>query len=136
MYIISSKKILQIYMLPKDIKRVTGYKSVTRFLNAFKAFCKERPQHFGGQKPYLEMEGLDTIYNIYCYLHWFENRDLFDSGTRSITFEDDLPRIQALLQMASVEDASIDELSELKKKVLEVSADIERLKNAKVKVVI
>lgn len=37
---------------------------------------------------------MDTLYDILCFAYYFENKDLLESGTRSITFKQDLPRLR------------------------------------------
>lgn len=104
MHLISVKHTAQIYALPKDIALLIGMKSSSRFLRDFRKFCDDNPKHFGIQRPYLAIDGNDTVYNIFCFLHWYEYRSALDAGARSIKFEDDLPRIKELMAMATIEE--------------------------------
>lgn len=83
----------QYWALPKDIALIFGYKSPTKLLTSFRAFCDGRPNYFNPTKPYKAEEGTKTLYNIYAFAHYFENRELLDAGSRSIKFDDDLPRL-------------------------------------------
>lgn len=83
----------QYWALPKDIALIFGYKSPTKLLTSFRAFCDSRPNFFNPTKPYRDLEGSETVYNIYAFAYYFEHRKLLDAGTRSLKFENDLPRL-------------------------------------------
>lgn len=91
MKVLTVVKTPQYWAFPKDIARITGYKSPTKLLKSFRDFCEARPNYFKPCKPIL-VDG-ETQYNIACFLHYYENRTLLDSGTRSLNFKDDLPRL-------------------------------------------
>lgn len=93
MNILKASFIPQYWALPKDIAHIFGYKSPTKLLSEFRSFCKKRPNYFKPVMPYREIDGTDTIYNVYAFAHYFENRKLLDAGSKSIKFEDDLPRL-------------------------------------------
>lgn len=83
----------QYWAFPKDIALIFGYKSPTKLLRAFRGFCDSRPNYFKPTMPYRELEGHDTVYNVFAFAHYFENKKLLDAGTRSLSFDSDLPRL-------------------------------------------
>ncbi|TLQ49310.1 hypothetical protein FEZ33_01375 [Ruoffia tabacinasalis] len=97
----------QYWALPKDIALIFGYKSPTKLLTSFRAFCDSRPNYFNPTKPYRELEGTDTIYNVYAFAHYFENRQLLDAGTRSLKFENDLPRLVEAYSLHLLKEESL-----------------------------
>ncbi|MFL2078725.1 hypothetical protein [Marinilactibacillus psychrotolerans] len=84
----------QQYATRKDIARIFGYKDPTRFLKSFREYVDEHPKAFYPHKPFIENKGMYTLYDILCFAYYFENKDLLESGTRSITFKQDLPRLR------------------------------------------
>lgn len=100
--IVRVTKLGQLYAFPRDIAVLIGQKSPTRFLKRFRDFCESRPNYFEGQYPYLEMEGSDVTYNIYCFLHWFEHRDLLDAGSRCVSFKKDIKRIREMVALSTL----------------------------------
>lgn len=83
----------QYWGYPRDIAHIFGYKSPTLLLREFRQFCDKRPNYFKPAKPYIQEEGSDIRYNIFCFAHYFENKGMLDAGTRSLKFEQDLPRL-------------------------------------------
>lgn len=94
MEIVKVREVTQFWAFPKDIAHIFGYKSPTKLLRAYREFCEVRPNYFKPMLPYREIPGTDTVYNVYCFAHYFENRAMLDAGTRSLNFEKDLPRIR------------------------------------------
>lgn len=76
---------------PNTISIICGYKHPAKILKSFREFCEKRPNYFSPCRPY-HTNG-EPQYNVYCFMHYYENRKLLDSGTRSLKFKDDLPRI-------------------------------------------
>ncbi|MGX7091217.1 hypothetical protein [Hutsoniella sourekii] len=79
------------WLYPGDLGDIISRKQPTKILRAFREFCDNNPHYFYPCKPYRD-EG-KTQYNIYCFLHYFENEGLLEAGTRSLSFEEDLPRL-------------------------------------------
>ena len=46
MNIIKTSFMTQYWALPKDIAHIFGYKSPTKLLTSYRAFCRERPNYF------------------------------------------------------------------------------------------
>lgn len=77
----------QKYASRKNIADIFGYKDPTKLLRDFRNFADDNPSYFRPYKPYIKNQGLDTLYNIICFAFYFENKDLVDSGSRSISFK-------------------------------------------------
>lgn len=94
MELLTIRESKQIYAFPKDIGLLFGRKAPSRLLSSFRTFCDSRPNYFHPVKPYVDMQGSGTQYNVLAFAHYFENRDLLDAGTRSLKFKDDLERLK------------------------------------------
>ena len=94
MEILTVRETRQMYAFPKDIGLLFGRKAPSRLLSSFRKFCDSRPNYFHPIRPYVDMEGSGTQYNVLSFGHYFEHRDLLDSGTRSLNFKDDLERLK------------------------------------------
>lgn len=93
MNIIKASFTPQYWAYTRDIALIFGYKNPSGLLKKFRLFCDERPNYFNPATPYIKDNSSDTKYNIFCFAHYFENRGLIDAGTRSLKFENDLPRL-------------------------------------------
>lgn len=98
MEILQAKKKTQQFAFTKDIARIFGYKDPVKLLKGFRDYVDDHPAAFNPYKPYVKNQGMDTLYDIVCFAFYFENRDLLDSGTRSITFKQELPRLKEVYQ--------------------------------------
>lgn len=78
----------------KDIARIFCYKDPTRLLKDFREYADEHPKAFDPHKPYIKNAGMDTLYDIISFAYYFENRDLLEADTRSLSFKKDLPRLR------------------------------------------
>lgn len=95
MIVLETREITQKYALRKDISKIFGYKSPERLLKDFRSFVDENPTYFKPiDKPYVKNNGFDTLYNIYAFAFYFENKDLVDAGSRSISFKKELSRLK------------------------------------------
>lgn len=94
MEMVSIKTKTQQWAMAKDIGRILGYKQPSLLLKRFREFADKNPNYFAPHKPYLKIQGMDTVYDILCFAFYFENRDLLDAGTRSLNFKKDLPRLR------------------------------------------
>lgn len=84
----------QHYATPKDIARIFCYKNPSTLLKHFREYAAEHPKAFYPHKPFIKNKGMDTLYDIVAFAYYFENKDLLESGTRSITFKKELPRLR------------------------------------------
>lgn len=82
------------YASRKTIGEIFDYKDPSKLLRGFRQLADERPSVFKPCVPYIENKGLDRLYNIICFAFYLENKDLLESGTRSIKFSDELPRLK------------------------------------------
>lgn len=98
MTIIQSVRKTQQYASRKEIARIFSYKDPTRLLKDFRDYADSHEKAFYPYKPYLKNSGMDTLYDIICFAYYFENRDLLESGTRSISFKEELPRLKEVYQ--------------------------------------
>lgn len=98
MEILQAKKKTQQFAFTKDIASIFGYKDPVKLLKGFREYADSHPSAFNPYKPYVKNRGMDTLYDIVCFAFYFENRDLLDSGTRSITFKQELPRLKEVYQ--------------------------------------
>lgn len=95
MELLTIRETKQIYAFPKDIGLMFGRKAPSRLLTSFRAFCDSRPNYFNPiTKPYVDMAGSGTQYNVLAFAHYYENKDLLDAGSRSINFKADLGRLK------------------------------------------
>lgn len=88
----------QQYATRKDIARIFGYKDPTRFLKNFREYANKHPKAFYPHKPFIDNEGMYTLYDIMAFAFYFENKDLLEAGTRSISFKEELPRLRQVYQ--------------------------------------
>lgn len=95
MIVLETVKATQKYAFRKDIAMMFGYKSPERLLKDFRDFADDNPNYFRPiAKPYVKNNGFDTLYNIYAFAFYFENKDLVDAGSRSISFRKELDRLK------------------------------------------
>lgn len=94
MEVLKVREATPLWAFPKDIAKLFGYKSPTKLLTSFRDFCEKRPNYFNPHTPWVVTEGEGKIYNVICFAHYFEHRFLLDAGTRSLSFEDDLDRLE------------------------------------------
>lgn len=88
------KKMTQKYAFSKDIGRIFNYKDPAKLLKGFREYADANPNAFKPYRPYIKNHGMDTLYDIICFAYYFENKDLLDAGTRSISFKHELPRLK------------------------------------------
>ncbi|WP_373780160.1 hypothetical protein [Jeotgalibaca porci] len=98
MVILQTKQKTQQYAFTKDIGRIFGYKDPVKLLKGFRDYVDSHPNAFNPYKPYLKNQGMDTLYDIICFAFYLENRDLLESGTRSISFTGELTRLREVYQ--------------------------------------
>lgn len=98
MQLISTKVKTQHYASRKDVARIFGYKNPSDLLKRFRSFADDNPKHFSPYRAYIKNEGMDTLYCIICFAHFFENKDLLEAGNRSIEFKNELPRLKEVYQ--------------------------------------
>ena len=84
----------QHYASRKDIARIFCYKDPTRLLKGFRNYADGHPKIFEPYKPYVKNDGMDSVYDILCFAYYFENKDLLEAGTRSISFKEELARLR------------------------------------------
>ena len=80
-------KVLSPWLFNKDAGKLVGLKNPSVLLKNFREFSDKNPSYFKGFKPYLKFDGHDTQYNLYCFVHYYENRYFLDQGVRSIKFD-------------------------------------------------
>lgn len=88
----------QLYAKRSDIAVVFGYKNPNDLLKRFREYADDNPSVFVPYKPYIKNSGMDTLYNITCFGYFFENKDLLEAGTRSISFKKELPKLKEVYQ--------------------------------------
>lgn len=98
MEVLTVKSKTQQYASRKEIARIFCYKDPTKLLRDFREYADDHTQSFYPYRPYIKNHGMDTLYDIICFAYYFENRDLLESGTRSITFKQELPRLKEVYQ--------------------------------------
>lgn len=98
MEIIKAKIKTQQYASRKEIARIFCYKDPSKLLKGFKEYADGHPNAFYPYKPYIKNYGMDTLYDIICFAFYFENKDLLDADTRSISFREELPRLKEVYQ--------------------------------------
>lgn len=98
MVILDVKEVGQLYGFAKDISKLFGYKDPTKLLKDFRKYADENKSAFHPYKPYIKNQGMDNLYSIVCFAFYFENRDLLEAGTRSITFKKELPRLRKVYE--------------------------------------
>jgi len=98
MTIIQAVKKSQQLATRKDIAMIFGYKDPTRLLKDFRDYADHHPNAFLPYKPYIKNKGMDSLYDIICFAYYFENRDLLEASTRSISFKEELPRLKEVYQ--------------------------------------
>lgn len=85
----------QKYAFHKGIAEIFGYKSPGRMLKDFRDFVDGNPNYFKPiKRPYVKNKGLHTMYSIYAFAFYFENKDLVDAGSRSISFKKELENLK------------------------------------------
>lgn len=96
------KNAVQLYGFASDCGTLVGRKNPTPLLRGFKAFVNKRPNYYNpiSRKPYVEIDKGLVSYNLICFLHYFVNRDLLDSGSRSVKLEDDIDGLKTMFQIA------------------------------------
>ncbi|TLQ08511.1 hypothetical protein FEZ48_03510 [Marinilactibacillus psychrotolerans] len=88
----------QQYATRKDIARIFCYKNPSQLLKDFRDYAVEHPNTFLPHKPFIKNKGMDTLYDILAFAYYFENKDLLEAGTRSITFKEELTRLRQVYQ--------------------------------------
>ena len=83
------------WLYPKDVQWLIGRKKTAtfEFLKEFKNFVEKRPNYFNPVKPIV-----DGQYNCLALMHFYENRNLLNAGSRSLNFKEDLPRLKEVYQ--------------------------------------
>ena len=96
------KPAIQLYGFASDCGKLVGRKNPTPLLKGFKEFVRKRPNYYNliSRKPYVEIDKGLVSYNLICFLHYFTNRDLLDSGSRSVKLEDDIEGLKVTFQIA------------------------------------
>ena len=94
MIYLEAEKTTKKYATRKTIAEIFDYKNPTSLLKKFRDIADEQPSVFKPYKPYIRNNGMDTLYNIICFAFYFENKDLLESGTRSIKLADELSRLK------------------------------------------
>lgn len=94
MDLLQAKTKTQQYATPKSIGYIFCRKNPSTLLKNFREYAEKNPKTFYPHKPFIKNNGMDTLYDILCFAYYFENKDLLESGTRSITFKQDLPRLR------------------------------------------
>lgn len=84
----------QQYAMRKDIAKIFGYKDPGRLLKGFRDYADANPGAFKPHTPYVSNTGMEPLYDILCFAYYFENRDLLDAGSKSISFKAELPRLR------------------------------------------
>ncbi|MGE7366070.1 hypothetical protein ACQKKE_05425 [Desemzia incerta] len=98
MEVLQTKIKTQQYAFTKDVGRIFGYKDPVKLLKSFRDYADGHPNVFRPYKPYIKNRGMDTLYDIICFAYYFENRDLLESETRSVSFKNELPRLKEVYQ--------------------------------------
>lgn len=93
MILMETKKKSQVWASRKNIAEIFGYKNPSDLLKRFRELD---PDMFYPYKPFVKDTGMDTMYNIICFAYYYENRDLIEAGSRSISFEKELPRLKEI----------------------------------------
>lgn len=92
MQLVHSEKTTQKYARAGEIADIFGYASPSRLLRRFREFADDNEGYFDPVKPYINNQGLSTMYNIYAFAHFFEDIDLVEAGRGN--FKKDLPRLK------------------------------------------
>lgn len=98
MEFIQAKVKTQQFASRKEVARIFCYKDPSRLLKDFREYADSHPKAFYPHKPYIKNAGMDTLYDIMSFGFYFENKDLLEADTRSISFKDDLPRLREVYQ--------------------------------------
>lgn len=93
MILMETKKKAQVWASRKNIAEIFGYKNPSDLLKNFRELD---PEIFHPYKPFVKNTGMDTMYSIICFAYYYENRDLIEAGSRSISFEKELPRLKEI----------------------------------------
>lgn len=98
MELLQTKVKTQQFARRKDIACIFAYKNPSNLLKQFRQFADDNPKAFYPYKPYIKNVGMDSLYDILCFAYYFENKDLLEAGTRSISFKEELPRLKEVYQ--------------------------------------
>ena len=98
MQLLQAKTKTQQFATPKEIARIFCYKNPSTLLKHFREYAAEHPKAFYPHKPFIKNKGMDTLYDIVAFGYYFENKDLLEAGTRSISFQEELPRLREVYQ--------------------------------------
>lgn len=98
MQLLQAKTKTQQFATPKEIARIFCYKNPSTLLKHFREYAAEHPKAFYPHKPFIKNRGMDTLYDIVAFGYYFENKDLLEAGTRSISFKEELPRLREVYQ--------------------------------------
>lgn len=98
MELLQAKPKVQQYATPKSIGYIFCRKNPSTLLKNFREYAEKHPKTFYPHKPFIKNNGMDTLYDIMAFAFYFENRDLLESGTRSISFKEELPRLRQVYQ--------------------------------------
>lgn len=93
----------QLWATRREIARIFCYKNPTHLLKGFREYADEHPKAFYPHKPFIKNGGMDTLYDIISFAYYFENRDLLEAGTRSLSFKKDLPRLREVYLFSTEE---------------------------------
>lgn len=105
MNIVTAIPITQYWAYPADIAVMFGYKYPTKILASFREFCDSRPNYFNPATPYLENG--EKQYNVLCFAHYYEHRKQLDAGSRSVSFQKDLPRLREAYGLHLIERENV-----------------------------
>jgi len=86
---LEAEKTTQKYASRQDIAKIFGYKDPSKLLASFKKHADENPDYYKPVQPYIENRSMNTLYNVYAFAHYFQNRDLVEVN-RAIPFKEDL----------------------------------------------
>lgn len=103
MEIVKVRSINPVYAYPKDLKAIVQKTNISNLLRDFRNFVDSHPNYFFPYRGYHKDQGRDTVYDIYPFLHYYENEHLLEAGSRSIDFKSDLPRIKEMIEIQTTE---------------------------------
>lgn len=87
MHVLKTLEIPPIWLDAGNIKQLINRKNPSELLKSFREFVKHNPSYFGDTRPLLDIEGATLQYNFYAFVHFYENRDLLEAGSRSVKFD-------------------------------------------------
>ena len=95
------KPVSQLYGFATDCGTMVGRKVPAPLLKRFRAFVDKNPRYYKmiTKTPYKKVVKEETQYHLICFLHYFENRELLDSGSRSVKLEDDIEGLKVTFRI-------------------------------------